>query len=301
MSQKGQVVMILLLVMVVSLAIGLSIVGHSITDISTSSRTESSARALSAAEAGIEKALISSQQSGSLSLGTSLSNNSAATAVWNNLLPVANTALNYPPFGKESFAQFWLADPSGSSIQSFYTQGNFNLYFGTPKNYTGDEDNQPSVEVHVVIKNNPGVGNVDYYSKKYYFDSYSGSNNSRVNSTFTKCNGDANGISISVNDGTKQEKFYCRVTVPPTGTYLAQNNDYPVLVRVRILYSNYSHPVALQPTGSGSGSSLPPQASIYTSTGTSGNTQRELQLFKQRLVVPYLFDYVLFSASSLQK
>lgn len=299
MNQKGQVVMIMLLVMVVALAIGLSIIGHSISDVSTSSKTESSARALSAAEAGIEKALASTQLLGTINLSGTLTNQSTATVNWISVLPVSGYALEYPPFGKESFAQFWLSSPASTPVTSFYTRGNFDLLFGTPKDYAGDEENKPAIEVHVVIKRQGG-GN-DYYSKKYHYDSYfNGTNLTRNTNGFTKCFGNSFGTGVFVNDGTRQGNFYCRVTVPPSGSYLESQNDFPVLVRVRILYSNYSHPVALQPTG-GSGGVLPPQAATYTSTGVSGNTQRELQLFKQRNVVPYLLDYVLFSASSLQK
>ena len=55
-EQKGQVILILILVMTVGLAIGLSIVQKSLVDISTASKIEQSSRAYSAAEAGVERA-----------------------------------------------------------------------------------------------------------------------------------------------------------------------------------------------------------------------------------------------------
>ena len=57
MKEKGQIILILLLVMTVALGVGLTIVQRSLTDISTSTKVEQSSRAFSAAEAGIEKAL----------------------------------------------------------------------------------------------------------------------------------------------------------------------------------------------------------------------------------------------------
>jgi len=54
---KGQVVIILVLITVVGLTIGLSLISRTITDIRISSQIEQSGKALSAAEAGIESAL----------------------------------------------------------------------------------------------------------------------------------------------------------------------------------------------------------------------------------------------------
>lgn len=56
-SQSGQIALVVLLVMVVLLTVGLAVVSRSVTDIRISQETEESARAFSAAEAGIEEAL----------------------------------------------------------------------------------------------------------------------------------------------------------------------------------------------------------------------------------------------------
>jgi len=55
---EGQALLIILLIMAVALTIGLSIVSRSITDIKISELSEEGARAFSAAEAGVEKALL---------------------------------------------------------------------------------------------------------------------------------------------------------------------------------------------------------------------------------------------------
>jgi len=70
-----------------------------------------------------------------------------------------------------------------------------------------------------------------------------------------------------------------------------------MIARARLLYTNVSQPIALEPvTGS-----LPPQATIYTSIGTSGNTQRTIQLFSLEKVVPFYMDYAIFSAGQISK
>ena len=55
--QKGQALIVILLVLAVALTVGLAVVSRSVTDIGTSTTQEESSRALSAAEAGIEAAL----------------------------------------------------------------------------------------------------------------------------------------------------------------------------------------------------------------------------------------------------
>jgi hypothetical protein len=56
-TRKGQVAIIVMLLMIVILAIGLSLVSNTITDLNISSGEEEGLRAFSAAEAGIEEAL----------------------------------------------------------------------------------------------------------------------------------------------------------------------------------------------------------------------------------------------------
>lgn len=60
-NQSGQVLLIVLLALAVATTIGLGIIGRSSTDVSISNRIEESARAFSAAEAGVERALSEGQ------------------------------------------------------------------------------------------------------------------------------------------------------------------------------------------------------------------------------------------------
>jgi hypothetical protein len=313
-GQEGQVIIIMLLIMVVALALGLAIVGHSISDISTSTKTEDSARAYSAAEAGIERALVSSTDSQSAPTPFLLGNSAQAVTTWSRNLPNSTEALEYPPYGKESFAHFWLANPreagSGSNpVAKHYDQDSFDLYFGVPKDYQAtvtDLDNQPAVEVHVVLAR----GNL-FESRKVYVDSYNGSGAGRSSNGFIGCtesdrDGAVGGFTVNTlsNGRTTPSNFYCKVNINYRSV-TDRGSVYPVLARVRILYTSMAHPVALKPTGSCGGNqrdcSLPVQVSIYKSVGSSGNTERELELFQQHNVVPYMFDYVLFSSGELSK
>lgn len=60
-STSGQALLIILLIMAVGLTIGLSITSRSITDIKISELSEEGARAFSAAEAGVEEALLAGE------------------------------------------------------------------------------------------------------------------------------------------------------------------------------------------------------------------------------------------------
>lgn len=287
MNQGGQMIIILLLIMVVSLSIGLSVVGRSITEISTSTNSESSSRAFSAAEAGIEKTLYDSSSLGLGSIGTrtisGLTNQSQALSSWDADLPKSGLALEYPPFGKESIAQFWLANPT--TLAAAYTASNFNIYFGDPSyTYTSNDPNYPAIEVHV-ISYSSGV----YTDTVKFFDS-----NTSPRSGFTGC-ALRNPVPIQTNNNptTSLSNFLCRVNV----TGYPASPSYPVMVRIRMLYTNNTHPLALQPTSG----NLPVQTKIYNSQGTSGNVQRNLQVFQEVNFMPPIFDYAIFSLGALSK
>src|SRR5690242_2552024 len=120
MNQKGQAIIILLLIMLVGLTVGLAITQRSLSDLSTSNKVEQSSRAFNAAEAGLEQALKvpcpSPNPDGSCSLAPIdfADNGSSATSISvSPKLPQDSAALEYPqPIGKEGFAHIWLANPT---------------------------------------------------------------------------------------------------------------------------------------------------------------------------------------------
>lgn len=313
-KQQGQVIIILLLVMVIILAVALSVASRSVTEIATSTNTENSSRAFSAAEAGIEKLISQNVELGNVGILNPMTfpNQASVNGNWDANLPKRNEngfsgALEYPPFGKESFAQFWLMDPDlncSNPGSRCYTQNNFDIYFGTKKEYDLDRDNQPAMEVHVIYKQ----GN-EYKNSRYFYDSYSGSGTgNRDNNKFRQCNRDdpaplsrscwCDGYSIQTNDyPAAAREFYCRAAVPPSGEGFGAGSQL-IMARVRLLYTNLAHPVALKPTGS---ASLPLQTNIYKATGSSGNVQRKLEVFREKDVMPQFLDYVIFSNQELQK
>lgn len=295
-KQKGQIVLILLLVMVVALAIGLSVVQRSLTDITSSSKVEQSSRAFSAAEAGVEKALSGSTTTSPFTLD----NSSTATVSDSGLLPNDKQALEYPPISKEEVAQVWLADPGlvgdVSAPVKYYDQNSLDIYWGLPNPSLSDI--KPALEVTVVY-----LSGGNYLSKRFYFDPDS----DRASKTnFTSKGGDFQCDNYSINTSfsvlqSSGRQFYCKARLSGLTPTL-------ILLRARILYSNFSQPFAVQPLASSTpcasdnhNCSLPKQAKVILSKGFSGDTTRSVQVFKINKVVPFYFDYAIFSSGSITK
>lgn len=284
-NQSGQIVIILLLTMLVALSVGLVITQRSINDVTTSTQSEQFSRAFSAAEAGIEKAI---SQNSSITLSEDqLGNQSSAKAKVAGCLPRFGQALEYPPIGKETIAQFWLMNPvapgcSGSS----YTGNSVSLYFGNDD--LADNSTQiPAVEVALVR-----FDGTIYSTQRRFIDPLS---SRRTSNGFEPLN--CTGKTVAINttssiDNTLQDRqFKCKVTIDTSGAT-------PILLRVRIIYTDKSQKVAVAPE---SGKSLPPQAAYYTSTGISGQSQKTLQVFKLYYVAPPFFDFSIFATGKVKK
>ncbi|TSC65371.1 MAG: Uncharacterized protein CEO21_430 [Microgenomates group bacterium Gr01-1014_80] len=276
--------MVLLLVMTVALGIGLSVITRTLTDVSTSTKVEQSSRAFSAAEAGIEQAL---KQNYSPVI---FPNQSQATVNPPVELPLAGQGLEYPPVGKEETAHFWLANPNSpdNPPAAYYTAPSVDLYWGAPG--LGGRD-QAAIEVTLTHL----AGGI-FQSKKFFYDPVPGGiPPGRQENGFSDPAAIAGdgclGYTITTSFGPNRN-FFCRVNISFSGL------GAPMILRARLLYTGISQPIALMPVG---GASLPPQAEIYTSIGTSGSTQRTIQLFSLKKVVPFYMDYAIFSAGPINK
>lgn len=281
-NDKGQVILILILVMTVALAIGLSIVQKSLVDVSTASKVEQSSRAFSAAEAGIEKAI---QADTAITSSLDLGNSSMIHDVQRSTVPAANQALEYSPITKEEIAQVWLADPSTNDLSASYTGTKLDIYWGNV-GVTGAD--KPAIEITVVYQDTFNV----YRSYKYFYDQDAVSRNNGFTSPDI-CPSDT--ISTSLTPTPKS--FFCKKQIDVSASTLPGLNKL-ILLRARILYSGTSQSFAVQPA---TGFSLPVQARSFTSTGISGETQRKVNVFQLYKVVPSYFDYAIFSAGAITK
>lgn len=295
-KQKGQVIIILLLIILVSLSIGLVVVQNSLTDVSTSTKTEYSSRAFSAAEAGLERALLLTGDVANLDLG----NDANADVVARLDLPQGPEALEYPPITRADFAHFWFENPTGGG-QS-YNEDGFMVYFGNCSKLKCssdfESDLKPAVEVNTVLEI-PSDSQLYRWDKRNFDSVDRGNGFVKLESTGDSMCSD--GGVLSETGGTTasaNSKFYCMVKI--SGFKDLYGNDAKLkLARIRVLYSNSAQKVAVGPLPATS--NLPPQASIYTATGTSGESVRRLEVFREKNVVPYFFDFAVFSTENIDK
>ncbi len=298
-NQTGQILLVLLLVMTIGLGVALSIIGRSLSDISSSTKVEQSSRAFSVAEAGIERVLRGDQTNVDF-----LSENQSQAQVYDSgLLPAAGVALEYPyPPGisKEEIAQFWLANPitipPSSPPTKYYTQSSIDIYWGLPNLSAAD---QAALEATVIYLNS---NNGSIQSYKFWYDpnvTRAGTNGFAVPTCSTTIPTPPAFIVNTIFGPNRP--FYCKATLN-LGSLVPNPADVLLAIRSRFLYTSVSQPIALVPLGGcGQSCSLPPQAEIYTSTGSSGDTQRTVQLFSEIKVVPFYFDYAIFSKGDITK
>jgi Tfp pilus assembly protein PilX len=315
-NQRGQVLVVLLLVMLVGLTIGLAITQRTVTDVSTSTQVEQSSRAFSAAEAGIESGATRtfSQGTSTFTLDNStLSNDSSANVTVKTGLPEPGQAIEYPgsrcstkgaSVNRESVAQFWLVNPRLSNFNystvsadtSRYTGPSITIYFGdtaTCPNFPTPEN--PAIEANLLVMDSAG----QFFTQRTYYDSINRNpaNNFQVLSTVSECSGSQTvDTTVSIASLFRCAKVLNLTYSPPTGFSCAPNPCLPILVRVRILYNEYIQKVALAPYGAPAGTyPLPPQVDLLTSVGQSGQSQRTISAFRFYNIPLPFFDYAIFS------
>lgn len=295
-NQKGQVVLLLILVMTVALAIGLSVIQRSLVDVSTSTKVEESSRAFSAAEAGIEKVL-----SGGVPpfVDFSAENNSSATVTTYEIPALPSGGNRQDPFecppgdsrlAKEEVAQIWLAhqDSSGNPPAEYYKQSTLDVYWGN------SATDMAALEVTIVYYGvDPVDGQIKYLSRKWYLDHASASRPTDNEFDKVDCTGNIPGM----------PGYQCKKTLGDgSGVGNGPLLSRLMLLRARLLYNAESQPFAVQGTGNcGSDCSLPTQAKVLQSKGTSGQTRRIIQVCQMDKVVPSYFDYAIFSENEINK
>lgn len=266
-SEKGQVLLLVVLASVIALTVGLAAISRTITSTRISTEEANSQKALSAAEAGIEeqinKALTAA--GGSISPSDGSFNESSflasAEAVSGNNFEINDGEL----VSQDDGADIWLSDypsydnPVGSTTLSIYWNAN--------NSNCGNSSNQPpAIEIAVVYGVDKANPNMERHA---------------VDSCGTRPDGD-NGFDSPTGTSSGPSGFsgythYYRFTV---------NNGR--IARVIPLYNDAK--IAVNST-----TALPPQGYRIESTGTSGDTERKLKVFQGFPKLPIeFFPYNLF-------
>lgn len=258
-NQSGQVLLITLLVLAVATTIGLGIIGRSSTDVSISNRIEESARAFSAAEAGIEQALVSGE-----GIGTTV------------LTPGVNYTVNVTTLGGVGPYQFpnktqggnvetlWLApfDPATGTFDET------NAFSGSSINVCwSQESTVPAVLVSIYYKTG---GNLQVARGAY-------DPSSRSNS-FASVGAPTNGCSQS-------GVYVQQISLAALGT--------PLMMRIAPVYS--SAQFFVDPGGV----PLPLQGTRVESIGeTTTGVTRKIVAFQEYKTPSVIFDSVIYTPGS---
>jgi len=288
---SGQAVIIVLLIMVIALTVGISISLRSSTNTRLSTRTEESQRAFSAAEAGLEAALIAG--TGTLTNNTFGTNSKyeATNSFYGNELEFI-----FPEaIARDDTQQLWLVshyangdlyDVSGNLITcnngnaatTCYTIPTIYVCWGDSK-YTNDE---PAIEATLIYLQG-GV----YKITKYAYDAKSraGTNNGFV--------------LASANNKCSKGSYYATLTFPNTG------GEQYIALRLRLMYNVNKQAIVVKSTDGIS--KFPYQGEMVVSTGKvyiTGQNQAEvrtLHFYKSYPYLPGIFDFALFSSNTLTK
>lgn len=262
-AQKGQVLLIVILVMVVTITVGLSVVSHSITSLRTSKEDQTSQLAFSAAEAGVEKIISSTNNSVS---GTLINNATYSTSITALASPGSVFLVNNGnAVSQDDGADVWLSTyPTYASPFN----GNLTIYWGQPNEVclSGSTNTQVAVEIILIS----GVVTAPVVTH-YNLDPCASRASANNFSTTMQGSATLNGVT-----------FAHRFTINGITNGL--------LLRVIPLY--HSSIIGV----SGNGTELPPQGQVIESTGTSGQTKRKVSVFKGFPKLPVeLYPSLIFS------
>ncbi len=260
--ERGQILLVVVLFMVVILTIGLSLATRNLTNLRQSSEEDSSQRAFSAAEAGLQVALQSDQSTGRVDFaeGTTYEAKVSAITARELALNGGNQLL------RNESVDVWLSTYPGYTNQ---WSGRISLHWGDPL-----ESQCPDTSAfEIAILSGTSVTNPSL--THYAVDPCNRGNN------FT-----ASGITQTPY--TLDGRTYRYTLRLPQIT-----NGY--LMRIIPLYRNTRLAVAVT-----QGGPLPVQGKVIESVGISGNTHRKVVVVQGNPKVPLeIFPYVLFTPSAI--
>lgn len=279
---RGQALVVVLLALAIAMTAGLAIVSRNVTEVGISTTQEESARALSAAESGVEAAL-----GGLVANGTDISIGSQGTKY-----DVKTTAsgggryVSFPePLTSGETHTLFLADfkPDGS-ITSLPPSNSFSGQLDVCWGDTSESGETPALEAELY-----------YYTASYQVARLAYDPAGRDNA-FDKAS-----VSAPGENCPSDRPYKYMVSWNPLEGASAFNigAGKSVLMRLRMLYN----PTQAYYLGVGTpvGSILPVQGVMIESTGKAGETARKVQVFRQYPDLPDLFDYAVYSGQDLKK
>lgn len=262
--ESGQAIVLILLSLSVVLTMVLFIVSRSITDVTTSTEQADSVRAFSAAEAGVEKALITGAgtDGGSVTIG-----NASYTV---DVKSDASNTFNYPTalLSGETMTLWFMSHKSDGSLTcdsaypACFASDEVRICWGNPGT-SSSSDTTPAIEASVYYDTTPAelftspptYSNVKIARAAYDPNAGRTSTNSFTAATTSTCT--ISGVNYA---------FQTKITFSAMGGAGVNNNGL-MFAKIRMMYNtDKGQPIGFSgPTGV----LFPPQGITIVSTGTS--------------------------------
>lgn len=292
---RGQALLLVLLAMVTLTTLVLSIVARSVSEVNITTNDEESLRAFSAAEAGIEKALIT---------GNSITENVTVPGP-SGQETIAQFDANvdtYPSNSKDYVYPFELLSGQGASVWFVTRDGNTILDCSSGPCFTGrrirlcwgtqgtpsNQGTTPAIQVSVVYDD--GSGNLKIATAAFDPNNSRAAANSFSSASASTCNIESSTFA-----------FGATVDFQAMGIPWSSPGDMK-LMRVKSLYNvGVGHRFGLSASGIAGATNIPPQARRVDSLGTSGESSRRVQAFLLPPEIPEIFDSAVFSPADIVK
>ena len=270
-NSKGQALVLVLLALAVVLTIVLYILSRSITDIAVSSNESEAASAFSAAEAGVEQALV---------IGAGGSSTVGSASYSSQVTNVAQGATSFVyPIGINSgdSMTLWFKAQDAGSVD--FTGSSLRICWGKPDAYA-NQSLVPAIEsilFYETVSGNPATAKISRVA-------YDPNATRRATNSFS-----APGGTCTV-DG---QSFQFQATLNIAGI------PNPQFMFVRMFYNtDTAQPIAF---ASPDGDLFPSQGILVDSSGTSGQSSRKVQVFQGWPEIPSPFRFAVYSSTGLTK
>ena len=294
--QSGQALLIVLLGMAVVLTMVLSVVSRSVTDIQLTTRDDEALRAFSAAEAGVEQALIVGTNIGD----TSLSDAGSSYSVSVEELGTSDSKYAYPEelYSGES-ATLWLVshDEDGNLSCSgadnpCYKEDSFQVCWG--KDGTKRDYSAPALEVSVYYDADPtdapfATGaNPDFGDVQVARRTYDPTAARKLENSFEAGASDGN-CDFGDNIIKFEASFNLAALLPAN---CSSTDGCLLFAKAKLIYNNTPHPVGFLAPGS---ATFPSQGVQIESTGQFGDSTRQIEVFRTYSEPLSIFESAIFS------
>ena len=289
-NSAGQALVLVLLSLAVVLTLVLFILSRTVTDIAVSSREGEAIRAFSAAEAGVEQALvIGSGGSGTVGGATFNAEVSGfAAGLYQFTYPLSLAS------GESAPVWFVSHDENGNLLcdatHPCFSGSSLKVCWGR-EGFPAGSATTPAIELSVFYAASPG----DYTTLAIGRAAFDPNAGRTASNSFAAPD---NGICT-----IGEETFAFQKTIDfsdlevPAGSYTESNGLQ--FARARLFYnSDQTQPVGFDVTG---GDALPSQGISVASSGASGDANRKLDVFQGWPEAPSIFTYTVFSATDLSK